>query len=312
MPLFGDVSPDCRPAWLLDMPWSAPALALVPCDDIFGATGWAALWGRGQLRPQSTAQLCQTFEAYPDAGWFRYDDGLLTVFWHADPRGGLPLSASHGHNDVGSFVAFYRGEPIYVDSGRRDYKPAGLGRYAMTARAHNTIVVDEHEPFVLDRRDWFPPAYRKSSVRTSWTQQSAELLFSITHDGYCRFGDGVTVERRFRCRANAVTVEDRIRGEGRHRIDRFLHCAVGLTVEPAAFGEFTVNHASTVSRVRFEHDRVGAVGTAGETAVVCGLADPVPDGWVTSEYGSAFPAPTIISTLEASLPVTTRIIMEFT
>ena len=59
---------------------------------------------------------------------------------------------NHAHADSGSFVLFHRGRPLIEDAGTCDYGRPEYGRYYITSRAHNVVLVDgqgaPHEDFL--------------------------------------------------------------------------------------------------------------------------------------------------------------------
>lgn len=291
MPLVGDVSPDCEPEWLLCMPWSRPARGLLPASvphAVSAMSGWAALWENGEP-VQCDNSTRHGVESWPSSGWYRYDAGALTMFWRVEPNGALPVFASHGHHDVGSFVAFWNGVPVIVDPGRSTYNQNALGRYGLSAFAHNTIVVDDHEPFVLHRRNWFPPRYRDARAWASVKENEDSLGLTVWHDGYRRLGDGICVERRFTCTAGVIEIEDHVNGVGVHDVRARFQLAANA-------------HASLSDSTVSIRSRVGVFKLSVSSPVDVVLES----GWVSVRYGHAVAAPQVCVGARVELPVMFR------
>lgn len=55
------------------------------------------------------------------------------------------LSKVHKHNDYGSITLFNNNEPIFIDTGHLGYEKNDLTEYTRTNRAHNVLIVNNHE-----------------------------------------------------------------------------------------------------------------------------------------------------------------------
>jgi hypothetical protein len=222
LPLVGDVSPDCPPGHLR---------GLMPDSDL--NSGWTALLDKdarrafGALR-DSCAPVAT--EALLADGWLRADFGPWSGLWHAAPGGWSPMPG-HGHQDLGGFELHFENEAVFRDMGRSSYGPAGdAGR---AAPAHNTLIVDGADPYPPNR-PYYADGFRAEIAGEAPVLSTVTEGVSLVHHGYTRLGDIGAVNRRWRFAGNAFEITDRVEGNGRHAVSRFLHTT--LPVEESADG----------------------------------------------------------------------------
>lgn len=77
------------------------------------------------------------------SGYYILNDGKITV---VEDCGDLSPSymPGHAHCDCLSFELFYKGMPVFVNSGTFQYQ-GEFRRYFRSTRAHNTVVINNHE-----------------------------------------------------------------------------------------------------------------------------------------------------------------------
>lgn len=192
-PLIGDISPDATPADLIDI-----------SGDLF--KGNASLDADGWLR----------------AGRFEWQ-GL----WHAAPEG-WPETPGHAHHDCGGFEIHYGNEPIFIDLGRGRYGEAGEAAHYRSAKTHNTLMVDDTEPYPPGKPYYDPAFRRRIGGPPPQLVRNAEGV-KLAFDGFCRLGDVGTVTRRWAFAKQDMILIDEIAGSGRHRISRYLHTELNAT-----------------------------------------------------------------------------------
>ena len=77
LPTIGDVSPDCDPEWLIDIPKLWRLNKSFEIYDINkNLSGWASLWFKEIDKDADSPHdflRHNNFQAYPDSGWFRLD-----------------------------------------------------------------------------------------------------------------------------------------------------------------------------------------------------------------------------------------------
>ena len=221
MPLIGDISPDYKPTWF------SP----------FSRDGWKVIResyaGGDSFSPYS--QAMHNGLSRMSEGFFRYDQGDATVFWHV-PDGPVP-AGSHGHFDTGSFVLFLKGKDIFTDPGRFSYRTEGsTGVYS---RAHNCLLIDGLGPFCEDRRLNLIDACPHQTSHTMVTaNKDGGPTLSLVVDGFRRLASPVRWERSFFFKERTMIIHDEIKSRGNHRLETRFIFAEGLSAEKTDGGVY--------------------------------------------------------------------------
>jgi uncharacterized heparinase superfamily protein len=198
-------------------------------------------------------------------------------------------NGGHSHNDLLSYEASW-GEPVIVDSGNYTYTADPAARNELrAARAHNTVVVDGADPNPIDPQLLFVLAQRAEPALERWEDDGRGTDLVASHDGYTRLSVGAVHRRTFSLdkRDGSLTVDDAIDGDGRCRLDLYLHLAAGATVELGPGGRVHVRAAGGAA-VAIELEGVDEI--------------ELTEGWVCDRYGVRERAPVIAATKEATLP----------
>jgi hypothetical protein len=212
LPLVGDVSPDCPPAYLA---------GLLPGGD--DKAGWMGL-----LPPDEHAALAARREATSAVdgkvlaadGWLRRDLGQWSGLWHADPEG-FSHMPGHGHQDCGSFELHHGGLPLFIDPGRGSYRVAGEADEYVSARAHNGLCVDGVDPYPANK-PYYAPAFRRNVAGSAPLLQALGDGVGLEMNGFARQGGIEAVRRRWRFAGDTLAIRDEVEGAGRHEIVRRL------------------------------------------------------------------------------------------
>lgn len=227
IPLFGDVSPDFSPDWLISLPWSDLSLEVykplfLPKPPV--KTGWSLIFGIGKL--ESFNEQKETL-SFPESFWHRIEFGEFTLFVFARAEYGK-LIASHKHNDLGSFVLYLKGKPVLIDSGRLDYTNSLMSKYGKEAKSHNSLFINNFPPSI-DEPSWFHKGYSSVAVNTSIAQTQDSSIFIIKHSGFMRLiAHKINHERRFKLTYDSFSIEDRIAGFGEINLHLRFHWAPDL------------------------------------------------------------------------------------
>jgi len=182
---------------------------------------WAGRKGRGDLIVQlATSWLRTRFAPAPeaihtDSGWWVRRVGDFTFVLEF---GGVGLAGhgAHAHNDDLSICLEWRGRPVIVDPGTYLYTSDQEARNAFrSARAHNTVVIDDREP-----RDLVPGPFCLSgadeALRFETSAPDARAFDrSLPHSA--------THRRTVKVTAETIALEDEIRGTGEHQLDWRFH-----------------------------------------------------------------------------------------
>lgn len=199
IPYLGDISPDFPPSFLLggeDGGWSSLKQWL----------GWNAPFAHPPNSHRSFEEKM--------GGFVRYDCGDIAIFWHAQTDR-LPCN-THAHYDFGSFILFYKGQPIFGDPGRVSY--TDQGSFGKGATAHTSVTIDELGPFCEDTRLNFLPHYRTGTARYCSRLSDAGFILEMAVDGFSRLEKPVLWKRVFEVERGGILISDHFEGVGRNAI----------------------------------------------------------------------------------------------
>lgn len=302
IPSFGD-GDDSRGIWLY---------ADCPADFRSSLALGAVLFGRGDFKAvadslaeevfwllgnQGVEEFCRLPARLPDHTSIAYSDSGYYVM-----RGGWgksdpvlvfdcgPLgrgSAGHGHADALSFQFYAGGYPFFIDPGTFSYNLDYAWRDIFrSTRAHNTVVVDSLDQSIPeDRMSWksLAVAHCRNWVTTRWFD-----LVDGEHDGYCRLSKSLTHQRIIIFfKPDTWCIWDRLKGNGRHHMEFFLHlrpdCSIEITENVS---EFVLRSPSEVAiKVRMSQEK--------KIPELIVSSDKETASWFSPGYGVRIPADVI-------------------
>ncbi len=287
-PLFGDVSPDFPPDWLIGLVWSNPACSVYTPEELPPAPagrGWQNLF---RVVSGSAVRHNLGVSDHSADGWIRIDHATWTMILHAERRSGF--RSGHSHSDLGSFVLYRDGQPVLIDCGRVDYTLSPLSKYGKSADAHNAIMIDGLG-VSADGPSWLSAAYVRVRAIATVERDGNALVVTLDHDGFSRISSGAITHRRtFTLVPGAVTVRDEIRGKGQHRLAARCHFAARIEVVPMASLRWSLKGADAI----LETDGLP------DSAILIGCGTPPIGGLNFPAYG----VQQVINTLELSGIVT--------
>ena len=229
IPLFGDISPDCDPQWLLYMSESSlnPFTSNLPKGELNkNNIGWASLFSDFSSNPKhkwhDLDNNINLWNFYEIGGWYRLDFEGWTAIWHAESPSGSAI-ASHAHHDLCSFVLYKDGQEIIIDPGRYNYENNDIGTYGSTANAHTTILLNGCPP-ALSKRDYrIPKTYRKAEVTVSHYTNEDSHAVTISHNGFRRISSDIQIHsREFIFNKDSVKIIDNIKGKGNLDLEMYF------------------------------------------------------------------------------------------
>jgi hypothetical protein len=272
--------------------WAAGGLA-PETHWLLGPAGGTAFSAIAPAPPESSSHRLFGAGGYVvmRSGWEPRDH---QVIFDVGPLG-PPSAAGHAHADLLSVQCAMFGEPCVVDPGTFRYAadPSWRNMFRGTA-AHSTVTVDS----VGQAMPAGPFAWQATPrARLRRFDSDDSLAYAdAEHGAYSRLPDPVVHRRRvlFLKPRHLVIVDD-LEGKTEHRIDtRFQFAPL---------------------RVEQRDDWVRATGARGDgllirsfsdveltTRIAEGSEDPA-QGWVSPDYGQRRPAPVMIVTAEARLPL---------
>jgi SAM-dependent methyltransferase len=177
----------------------------------------APAWVRG------AAEGKRGLKTFRRAGLAAYKQGGTYLLFSAGYH-----SAAHKHADELSFVLFADGERLVGDSGRYGYYEAeDARRHARSARAHNTLIVDD-APFEWERQQPYGSGIVASGRGAGWI--AVQAVNPLVADA------GVEHRRTLLLRPGlAALVVDELEAAEEHTYTRFLH--LGPSIDAVIDGE---------------------------------------------------------------------------
>jgi hypothetical protein len=208
---------------------------------------------------------------------------------------GCRVSGGHGHADLLSIQASFRGQPYIVDPGTFRYTDDdGWRTHYRSTAAHSTVEIDQAGQAVP--RGTFSWMSRPAAGLTHWTSTATLDTAAAEHRAYLRLADPVLHRRMVVLRKGryAVVVDD-LEGATEHRAAlRFQFAPMSVALDSSGWvragrgtGKGLLLHAfSTGSLKATVHE---------------GESDPK-EGWVSPAYGRQEPAPVLVYSLTTALP----------
>ena len=295
-----------------------------PAGDVFGifATAAAVLkrgdyaWAARGLMPEVVwllgAEGVKTFDhlevslpaqapsrLLPDGGYAvmrtGWEPNADQVILDGGPLG-CRFSGGHGHADLLSVEASFRGRPYIVDPGTFRYTAdEGWRTHDRGTAAHSTVEIDEVGQAVPQGP--FGWISRPGARITRWTSTPELDTATAEHHAYGRLPDPVVHRRTvFLAKPRYCVIVDDVAGSAEHRVRlRFQFAPMSVTLDPS--GWVRAGHGTDQGLL------VQAFSTSAlKVAIFEGETEPK-QGWVAADYGDHQPAPLLVYSLTARLPV---------
>jgi len=209
---------------------------------------------------------------------------------------GCRISGGHGHADLLSLQCSFRGQPYVIDPGTFRYGADGGWRshYRGTA-AHSTVDIDSAGQAVP--RGPFQWASRPAAHLVRWESTEHRDVAVGEHRAYGRLADPVIHRRQVILeKGRHCIVVDDLDGRAEHRVDlRFQFAPMSVTLDAGLWARAVRNAGAGVI--------VHALATVPlKASLLEGETDPR-QGWISSHYGDHQPAPLLLYSTVARLPV---------
>lgn len=130
---------------------------------------------------------------------------------------GPPYQPGHAHADTLSLELSIDRHRVFIDPGTHSYDLDERRRYDRRTRSHNTIEIDDEDSSEV----WhiFRLGERAHTTDVVLDEGGDYVKFRASHDGYRRLPGQPIHERVVECsEVRGVTVSDRVRGEGFHKV----------------------------------------------------------------------------------------------
>ena len=245
------------------------------------------------LPPQNPSRLLpQGGYAVMRSGWGSEADQVIL---DVGPLG-CHISGGHGHADLLSLQASFAGQAYIVDPGTFRYTADdGWRSYYRGTGAHSTADIDGVGQAVP--RGPFGWVSRPTARLVHWESTPHRDIAVGEHRAYGRLADPVTHRRKVILEhGRQCVVVDDLDGRAEHRVDlRFQFAPVSLTIDPSLW----VCAAKTPAAGLFIHAFASAPLKA---SILEGELD-LRQGWLSAGYGLHAPAPVLLYSVVARLPL---------
>jgi hypothetical protein len=209
---------------------------------------------------------------------------------------GCHVSGGHGHADLLSIQCSFRGRSYLVDAGTFRYTAdEGWRSYYRSTAAHSTIEIDGLSQAMP--RGPFGWMSRPRAQITRWASTPALDTAGAEHHAYRRLPDPVTHRRTvFFAKPRYCVIVDDVEGAAEHQITlRFQFAPMSVSLDPSGW----VRAGRGVDDGLFLH---AFATTPLKAAILEGETDPR-QGWISPEYGVHQPAPMLVYSATARLPL---------
>lgn len=135
--------------------------------------------------------------------------------------------ASHGHQDLASFIWVHQNRLLLVDAGRSSYAKADDAKFQCSPAAHNTLTINALAPLsesLLDAGLWLPATYAAAAIKARVDIDG----FTIEHSGFARIPGVEAHQRDVRMLADGLTVRDEIGGNVAVDLEIYWHFPPGF------------------------------------------------------------------------------------
>ncbi len=145
-------------------------------------------------------------------------------FLHTVP-GCQKSQAGHFHEDLVSFVLFYEGNTVFVDSGRRSYDASDkVANFQKSAEGHNTVLLNGVSPGLMPNQQRYPEFYKDSEVSVTYEINDELLSVELKHTGFSRaFNTVGSHSRRFSLSKSFFEIFDDIEGSKSAIVESFFY-----------------------------------------------------------------------------------------
>ena len=239
--------------------------------------------------------------SYPKSGWHRLDSKKVTLFLHTDS---IPIkdNPSHRHSDLLSFVFYFNSKPIFIDVGRLNYDSNDLlGSYSYTAKAHNSMTIDQFDPQAGINNRKIPDFYRSSNVLTNYKLDSDKFEFIIQHNGFNRiFNSKIHHQRKFKLFNDSFIIEDRLLGKKSHIIDTYFHFDPNIILSKNEENSYTIKNRKENIFFNFSDNNNGL--TKSNSIIVNSSSSGL--GWNFPNYNIKEKTNSLVYSQKEQLPIT--------
>ena len=231
--IIGDISPDKNPKWLENITKLFLNLSKKKSENKFD-TGWASMisniFNLDKYKFDFIEIKFDDFCFFKKAGFLKLKKFKWLIFKHIEKNSELNM-ASHAHHDFTSLIVYYDNKEVLIDPGRLDYTDTVEGNYGKTARAHNTITIDNKPPSLSKSDRHIPKAFKKRKFEIDFKNAKNYFEICLAHDGFKRINHKISKhKRRVIIKNKSIYISDTIYGEGSIKLNSHFHFPKNLEI----------------------------------------------------------------------------------
>ena len=288
--LFGDISPDFNPNWLIDIFDSS---VFTGNNQILHKKSWNNLF---HLSPNifnfKNTYSSSNINEFNNSGWYKYSLNNNTLFLRANKEEPV-IYPGHYHEDFGHFSFFIKNFEFLIDPGRLDY----LSTDYCKPESHNAITINnlgvKSSINFIDKFNKF-----NNNVLSNYIDKT--LVIKYITNGFSRFLNNFTYQRLFNFSKNKLIISDNFNfmNNNEYKIKRFFHFNKSLNVllDNNKF-IITGKNFKGVMKINNLNDY--------QTSIINGGNNPL--GYQCESYGVKYPSYTVIIEKNISKPVNLEI-----
>ena len=227
---FGDISPDCDPDWLINLPKSSLATFSENTDYKIDSSGsWNFIfenWNRKNFLQWDESSACQKIKNSDT--WSRIDFKDWVLILHHESINDSPI-ASHAHYDFCSFVLYYKTQELIIDPGRVDYQNTRESLNYIYPNRHSTVTLNKQPGVMLRNNKSYYSKYLKVKYFVTHDKTEQQYNFSIKHNGFSRTNFGnIYHERSILLYEKEIFITDKFTGRGNYTLNNYLQIPIEL------------------------------------------------------------------------------------
>lgn len=188
------------------------------------------LWRLGaeavcEYRSLKAEPPAETAARFPIGGYLVARQDWTRDAMYLAMRAGVGV-AGHAHSDALSVILFAGREELVMDSGMGLYEWNRERKYAVSTKAHNTVVVDGEDQHVRSLH-WNTPPTAACKIWDARHEADYDY-FAASHYGYTRYDDPVIHTRKVLFVKNRYwLIVDLFEAEGIHSYEQYFHLPPG-------------------------------------------------------------------------------------
>jgi hypothetical protein len=176
--LFGDISPDFTPKWIMDFPKVCYSKKINRTK----YNSWNNLFDT--INKNNKSKFFQPYKNLvkkniKSPGWFKFkkfDHEMIFRLNDTEPK----LFPGHFHNDLGHFIYLYKKKEIFIDTGRYNYYDSN----DFYGGNHNSITINKLGITPIEKR--LPIKYSQSFNKIKCIETKNKLKITINMSGFGR------------------------------------------------------------------------------------------------------------------------------